>query len=53
MNWIGIFDNMVTWNKRWVTHPGLVYVDDVVVSTDRIGHEYEVKNNVFNPGMGT
>jgi hypothetical protein len=53
LNWIGVFDNMQKWNQRWADQEGRIFVDDVVVSTDRIGHEYEVKNNVFNPGMGT
>jgi hypothetical protein len=53
LNWIGIFDNMAVWNTRWLTHSGLVYLDDVVVSTQRIRHDYVVNSNMFIPGMGT
>jgi len=39
-----MFDNMAYWNKNW-DDPGVeggVYVNDLVISTERIGHEYFV-----------
>jgi len=43
-NYFSLFDNMVGWNRGWDsagTDP-YVLLNDVVVSTSRIGHDYRV-----------
>ena len=43
-NFLVMFDNMANWNKNW-DDPGVeggIYVNDVVISTKRIGHTYFV-----------
>ena len=43
-NMLVMFDNMAYWNKNW-DDPGTeggIYVNDLVISTTRIGHSYNV-----------
>ena len=43
-NFLVMFDNMAYWNKNW-DDPGVeggIYVNDVVISTTRIGHNYSI-----------
>ncbi len=39
-NMLVLFDNMAYWNENWGTTGNGVFVSDVVVSTERIGHTY-------------
>lgn len=41
-NYLSMFDNMQSWAKEWGRSDvdGYILIDDVVVSTDRIGHGY-------------
>ncbi|PCJ89273.1 MAG: hypothetical protein COA54_00620 [Thiotrichaceae bacterium] len=43
-NFLVMFDNMASWNKNWddAGVEGGIYVNDVVISTTRIGHDYYV-----------
>lgn len=43
-NFLVMFDNMANWNKNWDDDgvEGGIYVNDVVISTKRIGHSYFV-----------
>ena len=45
-NFFVFFDNMAGWNKHWGKDEveGGIYVNDVVISTERIGHEYVAGN---------
>ena len=47
-NFLVIFDNMAYWNKHWGdTGVGNgIFVNDVVVSTERIGHSYRVDGHL-------
>ncbi len=50
-NFFVMFDNMASWNKNW-DDPGVeggVYINDVVISTSRIGHTYFVGDPPPNP----
>ncbi len=43
-NWFSFFDNMAGWNREWDQQgvDGSIWVNDVVVSSRRIGHGYRV-----------
>ena len=43
-NFFTFFDNMVSWNSQWgeAGVEGGIYVNDLIISTERIGHEYVV-----------
>ena len=43
-NFLVVFDNMAYWNKEWDNslEGNGIFVNDVVVSTKRIGHDYRV-----------
>lgn len=47
-NFFVMFDNMANWNKNWddAGIEGGIYVNDVVISSSRIGHEYVVNGSV-------
>lgn len=50
-NFLVVFDNMAYWNKHW-GDPGVengIFVNDIVVSTSRIGHEYSVGGEQPDP----
>ena len=50
-NLLVVFDNMATWNKDW-DKPGVkggIYINDIVVSRSRIGHEYMVDGDLPAP----
>ena len=44
MNFLVVFDNLEEWNRDWdqAGVDGAIRINDVVVSTDRIGHTYNV-----------
>jgi hypothetical protein len=44
LNFFTFFDNMAGWNKDWglADVEGAIYVNDVVISDTRIGHDYSV-----------
>lgn len=50
-NFFVMFDNMAYWNKNWddTGVEGGIYVNDLVISTTRIGHSYYVGTPPANP----
>ena len=50
-NFFVMFDNMASWNKNWddAGVEGGIYVNDVVISTTRIGHNYIVGSAAPKP----
>jgi len=46
LNFFVLFDNMVDWNAHWgeIGVEGGIYVNDVVIATERIGHDYIAGN---------
>ena len=39
-NMLVVFDNMAYWNENWASTGNGIFLNDVVVSTERIGHDY-------------
>lgn len=50
-NYLVFFDNMSGWNARWdePNVDGYILVNDVVVSSSYIGHDYVVEGTNFDP----
>lgn len=50
MNLFTLFDNMSEWSKAWGISgaEGAIYINDLVISTSRIGHDYNVNGVVFS-----
>lgn len=53
-NFLTLFDNMAGWNSDW-SLPGVdgsLWVNDVVVATSRIGHDYAIGGATQTPSNG-
>jgi len=51
-NFFALFDNMAGWNSNWTNDDvdGYIDVSDVVISTEYIGHDYNVSGITDNTG---
>ncbi|MEM7607461.1 MAG: hypothetical protein AAF411_19075 [Myxococcota bacterium] len=45
MNFFTLMDNVSGWNSEWDGAAGGIWINDVVISTERIGHDYVATND--------